>query len=148
MDPITAAFIVSTGVSMMGTLMGNNAKARQERANAAYYKKQAAYARLAAERQHQLAEFEYTEKLGKQASTYAGSGVALEGSAAVTMGGTLKNFIDEAYAIKRKGELEYELASMRGVQSSQEANMLSSPAYNLLQVGAQGLNAYASIAGA
>lgn len=133
MDPITAVMLVSAGVEILGKWSSNKAKARQEAKNALFYKKQADFARSAMMRQQQLAEFEYTSKIGQQVSAYAASGVALEGSAVVTVAGTLKNFIDETFAIREKGAIEIELASMRGQQSEEVSRMLNSTGYNMLQ---------------
>lgn len=146
MDPYTAMFLASAAISVTGTVMGNKASSKQEKQNQIYYQRQAEFAKLAEFRQRQLAEFEYTNKIGQQISAYASGGVALEGSAAITVGGTVKQFIDEAFAIKQKGDMEFELASTRARQSGARSAMLDSAGYNMLQVGTSLMNSGATYA--
>ena len=146
--PIPLALMsVGTGVQIAGQWLSNWEMAQQERQNAQFYREQADLARLSAMRQEQLAEFDYTYKVGQQIGDYAGSGVDISGSAAVTVGGTIKNLIDEVWAIKKKGDMDVKLASMRGDAASKRAGTLASPLYNLLQAGTTLTKAYAGSEG-
>lgn len=136
-----------TAMSMIGQWTSNWEQAAAERRNAEFYRKQAEYARLAAMRAEQLAEFDYSGKIGQQTGAYAASGVDLSGSAAVTVGGSIKNMIDEIWAIKKKGDMDVQLAQMRGTNSQQRADMLSSTGYNVMQGAGTLLNAYTASEG-
>jgi hypothetical protein len=122
-------------------------QARQEKINAKFYAEQAEFARVSALRAEKLAEFSYTAKLSQQASGYAAGGVDSSGSAAVTMGGTIANMLDEIFAIKKKGDLDVKLARMRGVAANQKADTLGSFGYNAMQAGGAVLGAYAKSEG-
>ena len=136
-----------TALQIAGQWMSNWEMAQQERRNAAFYQEQAQYARLSAMRAEQIAEFDYTHKVGQQISDYAGSGVDISGSAATTIGGTLKNAIDEVWATKKKGDMDVKLATMRGSFAQDRADTLASPGYNALQAGTTLLRAYAGSEG-
>jgi hypothetical protein len=122
-------------LQVFGQLTSNFAQAASERQNAQYYREQAEYARESARRAEAIAEFDYTSKLSQQTSRYAAGGVELSGSAALTSAGTIKNMLDEIFAIRKKGDLESKLAMMRGTQSNERADMLGSFQYNAFQVG-------------
>lgn len=136
-----------TAMQIAGQWMSNWEMAQQERRNAAFYDEQATFARLAAMRAEQLAEFDYTYKVGQQISDYAGSGVDISGSAATTVGGTIKNMLDEVWAIKKKGDMDVKLASMRGKFANERADMLASPGYNAMQTAGTLIKAYAGSEG-
>lgn len=127
--------LMATGAALQiwGQYSANQAQAEQERQNAAFYDEQAKFAQESALRQSALASQEYEFRKGAQFSAYAKGGVDISGSAAVVLADTLANKVNELNAIKRKGEMEVKLARMRGAQSSDQADMLSSPGYNLLQ---------------
>ena len=138
---------IGTGIQMFGQWAENMAQAEQEKQNQKFYQEQAKYARQSAMRAEALAEFDYTYKIGQQASAYAGGGVDSSGSAGITIGGSVKNAIDELWAIKRKGDMDTELAFARGVLSGDRAKTLSSSSYNLTQGATTLLNAYGSSEG-
>lgn len=137
-----ALMLVGTALQMAGQIGEAQSMASAERANAAWLREQERYAREAMERSIALANFEYTNKLGQQASAYGKGGVAISGSAAVTMGGTIKQALEEVFALKRKGEMDMRLAAIKAGQSESRAAMLSSPQYLLLQTGSTFLNNY------
>lgn len=138
------AFLMAAGTAlqMVGQFNEASSMAEAERSNAEWLYKQEQYAKEAMQRSIALANFEYTNKLGTQSSGYAKGGVALSGSAALTMGGTIKQALAEVYALKRKGEMDMELARIKAQQSSSRADMLSSPEYLLMATGSTFLNNY------
>lgn len=142
-----ALMAVGTGVQIAGQWLSNWEMAQQERQNAQFYRDQAELARLSSMREEQLAEFDYTYKVGQQVSDYAAAGVDISGSAATTIGGSIKNMIDEIWAIKKKGDMDVKLASMRGEAAGKRASTLASPVYNLLQAGTTLTRAYAGSEG-
>lgn len=137
-----ALMIAGTSMQMYGQFTEAGAMADAERKNAQWLLEQEKYAREAMERSIQLANFEYTNKLGTQASGYARGGVAISGSAAMTMGGTIKQALSEVFALRRKGEMDMRLARIKANESSSRAEMLSSPQYMLMQGGSTFLNNY------
>lgn len=133
--PVPALLVAGVTMQILGRYGANIQQAIQERANAKFYKEQEDFARLAAQRAEEVAAFDYTHKLGEQMSAYAGGGVDLSGSAAVTVGGTVANALNEIRALREKGKLDVQLASMRKTQANQTADTLSSPGYNAIQAG-------------
>lgn len=137
-----------TVMQMGGQYAANMEQARLEKQNAKFYEEQAEFARVAAMRQEAIAGFEYTHRIGEQIGNYAASGVdAGSGSAAITIGGTVANALNEIWSIKKKGDIETKLARLRGVQSADTAKMLSSGGYNLMQGAGTLLNNYANTQG-
>lgn len=141
MDPVTL-MIAGTALQIVNGWASNKAKAEAEKQNAAYYREQALFAELSKLRANAIAEIDYTTKVGAQVSAYASGGVDLSGSASATVGGTIKNAIDELRVIQVKGNLETKLAQLRAGQSQQVADTIGSVGYNLLQATSTGINAY------
>lgn len=134
---------VGTVVKMLGQYGANLAQAEQEKANAQFFRMQEDVAREEMIRKERLAAFDYSFKIGEQIGGYAASGIdSGAGSAALTVAGTLANFVEEAQAIRKKGELDMKLASSRARLSENTAKTLESPAYNLTQAATTGLDAY------
>lgn len=134
---------IGTGVQIVGQLMGNMAQASAQLKNARYLEKQAQFAREAARRAVRISEQEYATKYGNQAGAYAASGVDVgSGSAALLLGQTYAAAIEEVAAIKKRGEMEFELAMGRAELNRKEGNMLRSPLLNLAQAGTTFLNNY------
>lgn len=138
-----AIMVAGTTLSLIGQYNSNLSQAEQERQNAAFYEDQAQFARLSTARAEALASFDYSFKMGSQIGAFAASGIDVgSGSAAITIGGSIKQAVDELFAIKKKGELDFNLARMRGNIAGENAALLSSAGYNLMQAGATALNAY------
>lgn len=131
-----------TAMSMIGQMSANMSQAQAELQNQKFYDDQARFAQLSAQRAESLAEIDYTTKYGAQLSAYASGGIDISGSAALTVGGTVRQALDEIWAIKEKGTLEMKLARMRGNQSGERAATLSSAGYNAVQAGTTALSAY------
>lgn len=136
-----------TAMSIAGQISSNYAQAAEELENQKYYDQQAKYARDSMLRAEALAESDYTTKLGMQIGAYASGNVDVSGSAAITVGGTIKQAMDEIWAIKQKGDLEFKLARSRGNQSGERGKMLGSTGYNLMQAGTTAIKAYAGSEG-
>lgn len=137
-----ALMAAGTAINIISSLASNAAQAAAERENQRFYEEEAKYARESASRAESLAEIDYTTKYGNQVSAYASGNVDSSGSAAITMGGTIKQAMDEIWAIRRKGDMDVQLASMRGRSSGKKADTLGSVGYNLLDAGTTALNAY------
>lgn len=131
-----ALMAAGTVTQMGGQLAANIEQAIAEQQNAAFFRIQTQYARESAERAERLAGFDYAFKIGQQVGNFAASGVdAGSGSASMTVGGSIANYMSELAAIRRKGDIDVKLASMRGTQASNTADTLNSGSYNLLQAG-------------
>lgn len=122
-----------TGIQVLGQIGANLHQSIAERANQRFYQAQADYAQESALRAERLAGFDYSYKIGQQIGDYAASGVDMSGSASITVGGTVANEIAEVAAIRKKGAIDMALARMRGTQAGQNADLLGSPGFNLLQ---------------
>jgi len=135
--------LMATGaaIKIAGQIMSNFSQSATERENEQFYREQAQYAMESARRAEDIAEFEYTTRVGQQISKYASGGVELSGSAALTSAGTIKNMLDEMIAIDKKAAIESKLALLRATQSGERASMLQSPLYNALQISGTALDA-------
>jgi len=142
-----ALMAVGTGIKILGQYGANLQQSIAERENEAFFREQAQYAEEAAARAEGIAAYDYSHKIGEQLSAYAGSGVDMSGSAELTVGSTISNALGEIQAIKKKGYMDAKLARLRGAAAGRQADMLSSPTYNLLQAGGTGLSAWASMKG-
>lgn len=140
-DPVTL-MAVGTAVQMFGQFGANFAQAQQERINQKYYQDQANFVIQSHQRASQLAEYDYTQRVGAQLSAYGSSGVDISGSAAITIGGTYSQLMDELWALEKKKDLEWQLASMRGNVAGDKASLLTSNGYNVVQAGTIGLKGY------
>ena len=124
-----------TALGVIGAFYANFQRAQQESENAAYYRDQAKFANEAMLRETAIAEREYTYKLGSQVSAAARGGVDISGSISGTIASTAAQKIEELIAIRRKGGLDFKLASLRGEASQNVADTLKSGQYNILQAG-------------
>ena len=122
-----------TAIQILGQVGANLQQSIAERANQRFYQAQADYAQESALRAERLAGFDYAYKIGQQIGDFAASGVDISGSASITIGGTLANEIGEVAAIRKKGALDMALARMRGNQAGQNADLLGSPGFNIMQ---------------
>ncbi len=138
-----ALMAAGTALQIFGQYQANMAQAKQELANAAFYKAQAEFAKESEFRQADIAAKEYEFRKGAQISAYAKGGVDISGSAAGVVSQTLADKVSELTAIKRKGAIEYRLAMSRSKASTSMANTLQSFEYNFLQAGGTALTAAA-----
>ena len=84
-----------------------------------------------------LANREYTYSIEAKISSMAKAGVDVgQGSALGDIASSIAAQAEEIIAIKRKGELDFKLASMRGLAAQNEAETLRSTSFNLLQAAA------------
>lgn len=124
-----------TALQVFGQYKANMDQAAAEIQNAKFYEWQANFAKEAQFRQAELASAQYEFRKGAQLSAYGKGGVDISGSAAGVIAETAAAKISELIAIKRKGDLEFNLASARARQSRGRAEQLQSLEYNLLQGG-------------
>lgn len=135
MDPMSM-MAVGTGINIFSQWAANMSQAQAEAQNARFYREQADYAIFSMKREMDLASREYEFQYGKVTSAYAGAGVDVgSGSAADNIARVAANQIQELAAIKKKGEMSYRLASSRARRSSQLADTLQNPMFNLTQAG-------------
>lgn len=139
--------VAGTALQIVSGWAANMDASFQEAKNAAFYREQANYAAVAALRAKVIAENDYTNKVGTQIGAYASGGVDISGSAAITVGGTVKNALDEMRAIELKGQLDTKLAAMRASASQDKADMYGSLGYNLVQGATTGIGNYAKSEG-
>lgn len=126
--------VAGTVIQTLGNLAGNSEQAAAERRTAQFFYKQAQFARHAMARELHIAERNYAYRLGSQISAIAKGGADVgSGSAVNTLAATVAAKLDELVAIRRKGELDIELARLRGEGSEKTSNTLSSLSYNILQ---------------
>lgn len=142
--PVPALMAIGLGMRAFGQLISNFQQADAERRNAEFYQYQADYARESAIRQEVLANRNYTKLSGAQLSAYAKGGVDISGSAASVVAETFTRKLEEMYAIKQKGELEYKLAYLRSQEAKRTADRLTDPLFNILQFGGTALTSGAA----
>lgn len=139
---------IGTGIQMIGQFAANKRQAKAQLENARFLEKQADFARSAMNRSIRIAEQEYANKYGQQAGAYAASGVDVgSGSASLLLAGTYASALEELNAIRKRGELDIELARSRANLNRDEAMMLQSPGFNLLQAGGTFLSNYTASEG-
>lgn len=144
-----ALFAAGTALNVIGNYQANLRQAQAELQNAAFYKEQAEFTILAKQRATEIAESEYAFRYGQQVSQAAKGGVDVtRGSVAGIFASTVAKKVREIAAIKEKSELDFKLATMRGMQSEEVAGFLSSPTTNLMQAGGTLLTGFAQAKGA
>lgn len=142
-----ALMAAGTAIQIVGNYTANLARARQETANALFYREQAEFAKAAMFRELQIADREYTMRKGAQVSAAARGGADVgSGSISATISATAAQRIEELIAIKRKGTLDFRLASLRGQLAGESAKTLRSDEFNFLQAGSTLLTAGARAA--
>ena len=135
MDPVTL-MVVGTGMEVLGRYGANIQQAIAEAANAKFYAEQERFNIMATQRAMETAARESGFKIGQAVTTYGASGVDVgSGSAITNLATMIADGIAEVEFARRKGELDIQLARMRGNQAQQTADLLASPGYNLIQAG-------------
>jgi len=125
--------IAGAALSAAGTIWANKARADQEAANAWFYKKQAEFARQSMFYDLEQEAQRATQTMSQQKSALAKGGASLsEGSAAGILAMTAARSLETLAAIKKKGELEAELAFSRSDASQKASDTYGSFGYNLL----------------
>jgi hypothetical protein len=131
-----ALLAAGTAIQIFSRYQANKAQAEAELQNAAFYQDQALFAKQAGLREANLAANRYAQLQSAQVSRAAKGGVDVAaGSMASTLAQTISDRAEELVAIKRKSELDFKLASLRGLQSAEQGNILGSPGFNLMQAG-------------
>lgn len=134
---------IGAGMSILSRYQGNQAQAQAELDNAEMYDRQAQFAKEAMSREALLSRRKFSATIGAQKGAFAKGGVSItQGSSIGVIANTLAQQMDEIDAIKKKGDLEFSIASARGAQSRDVARTLKDPFYNLLQAGGTALTAY------
>lgn len=139
--------LMGAGVALqlVGQWSANMSRAQAETQNAKYYEEEAQYARFSQYRQAQITAQNYAYKISLQGSAAAKGGVDVgSGSILNTLAETAANQVLELNAVKRKGDLDYELANARSEQANDQAGTYGSLSYNLFQAGGTALTSYAS----
>lgn len=130
-DPVTiglGVMAVGGGISAISGYSSDMSQADAERANAAYFMRQAEYSQAATERELDIFSNEVDDLMGRQLSGYGKAGVSLSGSPLLLMDQTRERAEDEVLAIKEKGRQNVELALMRATQASNTADEIRSAA--------------------
>lgn len=136
---------IGAGMKIYSDYMGNQAQARAEIENAQLYDMQAAFAREAMSREALISRRKYSATIGVQIGALAKGGVSTtRGSSVGVIANTLAQQVDELEAIKKKGDLDFTIASLRASQARGVAETLQSPLYNITQAGGTALTAYAA----
>lgn len=127
------AAVAAGALQAYGSWSSNLSKAKEEADNARWLDEQADYAIRSMARGISLREIGYTQQLSQQISGYAGSGVAISGSAAVTTAGTIKNLVDETAALRDKAYMEATLLRKRAELARKASRTLGSFEYNAMK---------------
>lgn len=128
-----AAGTIIKGLAQYGA---NIQQSIQEAANAQYYREQELFNIISVERAVRAAERESGYKVGTMKTTYGASGLDVgAGSALTNIATALADGIADVAYTRRKGELDVQLARMRGAQAAATASTLASGGYNAVQFG-------------
>lgn len=127
------AAVAAGALQAYGSWSSNLSRAKEEADNANWLEQQADYAIRAMARGISIREIGYTQQLSQQISGYAGSGVAISGSAAVTTAGNIKNLVDETAALRDKAYMEANLLRKRAALARKASRTLGSFEYNALK---------------
>lgn len=142
--PILYPFLIAagTGLQIISNWSANTRQAMLERENAEAYREQAELARAATQRELDIASRQYANQFGNVVSGFAAQGVDVgSGSAATQIASVAIARMRELDAIKKQGEFQIKLASSRSRRSKEEADLLSSVGFNLVQAGTTALTA-------
>ena len=141
---LPALLMIGAGLQVYSQYTGNMSQASSEIENAKFYEIQSQYALEAMSREANLTKRKYSATMGAQLGALAKGNVSLsEGSSLGILANTLSQKTDELIAIRKKGELEANLAKGRATQAYKTAHTLKDPFYNALQAGGSLLTAYA-----
>lgn len=121
--PAVALFAAGTLIKSYGQAKNAEAEAAQERANAAWYREQAAFAQEAGERQRMLFDRESQVLYGQQQSGFAKAGIDT-GSSSEFMAREMLYRDQESYAIKREADMNVKLAMMRANAAEEAASQI------------------------
>lgn len=124
------AAVAGLGLGIVGNIMGNNAQAKAEEANAAYYNEQKEYARQAMLRNLDIFKDQASETIGTQTTAASAGGVTLSGSPLLVLASSRARQIKEEAAIRYGGEANIREAYLRAGASMDNANRLGSFAMN------------------
>jgi hypothetical protein len=147
-DPFTwGAIIMGAGAAIdgVGTIVGNNAAAKAERQNQAFYDEQAVFAQEAGKRNEEIFLRSTSEFLGNQTSAFAKAGVDVSGSALMVLADTKQKARDEVTAIQKEAELNVRTAQLRGEASAANADRYTNFWNNALPIAGGTFKAAGSI---
>ncbi len=133
MDPVTAMMLAGAAVSLFGQAQSRSAQKRAERANAAYYREQAALAESQKRRSADIYQRQSADFLGEQKSLIAKSGVAFSGSVLSKVLTSTYAAEKEYSAILKDGDMNVKLAGMRANSAEKNARFLGSSEYAATQ---------------
>lgn len=126
------AAIVGAGISIYGNYKANQAQAKAEEANGAFYKEQAEFARQAGVRELDLYDTESKQFLGNQISQIAKGGVTQSGSALLILADTRAQQFKESAAIADNSNAKVHEALLKAGASYDQAKRLKSTEATLL----------------
>lgn len=139
-----ALVAVGAGLQIYNQFTGNMAQAQAELQNARFYDMQSQFAREAMSREALISRRKYATTMGAQIGAFAKGGVSVsKGSSVGVIANTLAQQVDELDAIKKKGEMEFALASGRASQARGVAGTLGNTGFNLMQAAGTALTAFA-----
>ena len=142
MDPATLA-VIGTGMQLVGQIGANVQQSIAEKANAAFYKKQAEYNAKAMQVNMDNARMEGGARYGAMATVGAASGLDIgTGSMASNLAIQMANNATAVMMAKEAAQLEITKMLAMARQSQSRSETLGSVGYNLLQGGTTALNNY------
>ena len=144
-DPLKVTMLgVGTAIRAYGDYLANQQQAEDEQRNAQFYREQATYARQSGERQQAVFDRESEVIYGEQKAAFAKAGVDTSGSS-LFLAKTMLYRQNESEAIKAEAETNVRLAMLRADSASRNAQRLTDPTNNALQLATTALTGIASI---
>ena len=145
-DPVTAAVVVGTTLTVAGKIKANRDQAKAEERNAGFFDEQAEFIEDAGRREEFLFEQQLDETEAAQIGSFAKAGIDLSGSPLLRLQETARLAAIEKGAIKRDVRQRARLARLRGDAARERADDLKDPLNNILTAGGGALTAGAILA--
>lgn len=123
---VAAAIVAGGAIQAYGNYTANQAEAKAQKANAAFYREQAKLALEAAKREQLIFDMESDQFFGSQVNAFAKGGVDLSGSALLMLAGTKQQMANESVQIIETGKRTSNLTLLRADQADKEAKRLTS----------------------
>ena len=137
---------LGTALVVGATLFGGAVKAYGNiKANAAFYREQAEFAREATNRTLEIYQDDTDTFVGQQKTSIAKSGISLSGSALLALADTKFKSLREEEAILRDGKFKEQEALLKAGASIDQADRISSFSNNALPAFGTAINTGVSI---
>ncbi len=142
-----ALFAAGTALSAFGQYQANIAQAEADEQNALWLDQQAEFAEESTAREEDVFLRKTELAVGEQVAALGASGFEISGSALDLINDSFNSAQKEIDAIRLQGRMKIEEASLKAQAARANADRLTDPTTNLLQVGGTALSGAARFTG-